>query len=152
MTDEHFMQQALRQAKMAFEADEIPVGAIIVLNNSIIAKAHNQTELLKDSTAHAEILALTTAYQFLGSKYVPNATMYVTLEPCVMCSGALYWSKIGRVVWGGADAKNGFSRICNFHVNGENSVHPFHPKTVLQFGIMANECTQLMTDFFKSKR
>lgn len=145
MSDEEYMQQAIKEAKKAFEIDEVPVGAIVVMNNSIIAKAHNQVELLNDSTAHAEILALTTAYNSLGSKYLPDATLYVTVEPCLMCSGALYWSKIGRIVFGAYDDKNSYRRS-----TGENN--PFHPKTTITGGIMADECGQLMKDFFKAKR
>jgi tRNA(adenine34) deaminase len=115
------------------------------MNNSIIAKAHNQVELLNDSTAHAEILALTTAYNSLGSKYLPDATLYVTVEPCLMCSGALYWSKIGRIVFGAYDDKNGYRRT-----TGSNN--PFHPKTVIIGGIMEEECSRLMKDFFKARR
>ena len=145
MTNEQYMQQALQQAKKAFDADEVPVGAIIVLNNTIIAKAHNQVELLNDSTAHAEILALTTAYNFLGSKYLPQATLYVTLEPCLMCSGALYWSKIGKIVFGAPDDKNSYRKCCG-------TSNPFHPKTELVGGILHDECAVLMKDFFKAKR
>ncbi len=145
MTDEQYMQLALQQAELAFKADEVPVGAIIVMNNRIVAKGHNQVELLNDSTAHAEILALTTAYNFLGSKYLPEATLYVTLEPCLMCTGALYWSKIGRIVWGASDSKNGFTKIAGMQ-------NPFHPKTILKNGVLENECAQLMKDFFKTKR
>ncbi len=145
MTDEQYMQQALKEAQNAFDKDEVPVGAIVVLNDRIIARAHNQVELLTDSTAHAEILALTTAYNFLGSKYLPEATLYVTVEPCLMCSGALYWSKIGRIVFGAADDKNSYRRIA-----GNNN--PFHPKTVITGGILEEECSKLMKDFFKSKR
>ena len=145
MTDEQYMQLALTEAQKAFDADEVPIGALVVLNGRIIARAHNQTELLTDSTAHAEILALTTAYNFLGSKYLPEATLYVTVEPCLMCSGALYWSKIGRIVFGAYDDKNGYRRVA-----GANN--PFHPKTELVGGVMAEECGQLMKDFFKSKR
>jgi tRNA(adenine34) deaminase len=145
MTDEQYMQQALKEAQNAFDKDEVPVGAIVVLNDRIIARAHNQVELLTDSTAHAEILALTTAYNFLGSKYLPEATLYVTVEPCLMCSGAMYWSKIGRIVFGAADDKNSYRRIA-----GNNN--PFHPKTVITGGILEEECSKLMKDFFKSKR
>lgn len=145
MTNEQYMQQALQQAKKAFDADEVPVGAIIVLNNTIIAKAHNQVELLNDSTAHAEILALTTAYNFLGSKYLPQATLYITLEPCLMCSGALYWSKIGKIVFGAPDDKNSYRKYCG-------TLNPFHPKTELVGGILQDECAVLMKDFFKAKR
>lgn len=145
MTDEQYMRQALKEAQKAFDAGEVPVGAVVVMNNQIIARAHNQVELLNDSTAHAEVLALTTAYNFLGSKYLPEATLYVTLEPCLMCSGALYWSKIGKIVFGAADDKNSYRRS-----TGTNN--PFHPKTILEGGILQNECAQLMKDFFKDKR
>jgi tRNA(adenine34) deaminase len=145
MTDEQYMRQALREAKKAYDAEEVPVGAIIVLNDTIIAKAFNQVELLKDSTAHAEILALTTAFSFLGSKYLPDATLYITVEPCLMCSGALYWSKIGRIVFGASDDKNSYRRV-----TAGNS--PFHPKTKIIGGILEEECAQLMKDFFISRR
>ena len=145
MTDESFMQQAIREAEKAFENNEVPVGAVIVMNEKIIARAHNQVELLNDSTAHAEILALTTAYNFLGSKYLPDATLYVTVEPCLMCCGALYWSKVGRIVFGAHDEKNGYRKATGSH-------NPFHPKTVITGGVMEEECAQLMKDFFKSRR
>ena len=105
------MQQALREAEKAFDEDEIPIGAVIVINQKIIARAHNMTEQLNDSTAHAEILALTSAYNFLGSKYLPDAILYVTVEPCLMCAGAMYWGKLDRIVWGADDEKNGFKRF-----------------------------------------
>jgi len=143
--DIYFMQQALKEAVLAYEADEVPVGAVVVINNKIISRGHNQVELLNDSTAHAEILALTSAYNFLGAKYLPEATLYVTVEPCLMCCGALYWSKIGRIVYGTSDDKNGFK-----HITKEN--WPFHPKTELTKGILEDECAQLMRSFFKSKR
>jgi tRNA(adenine34) deaminase len=145
MSDEQYMQQAFKEAQKAFEIGEVPVGAIVVMNETIIAKAHNQVELLNDSTAHAEILALTTAYNSLGSKYLPDATLYVTIEPCLMCCGALYWSKIGRIVFGAYDDKNGYRKT-----TGDNN--PFHPKTVIIGGILAHECGQLMKDFFKARR
>ena len=119
-SDEQYMQAAIREAQKAFDADEVPVGAIVVMQDRIIAKGHNQVELLTDCTAHAEILALTSAFQFLGSKYLPEATLYVTVEPCLMCCGALYWSKIGRVVYGAFDEKNGYRKS-----TGTNN--PFHP-------------------------
>lgn len=143
--DEQMMQQALRQAKQAFEEDEVPVGAVVVMNGRIIARGYNQVERLNDPTAHAEIIALTSAFNQLGAKYLPEATLYVTVEPCVMCSGALYWSKIGRVVWGASDPKNGFSRV-------QPAVSPFHPKTELVQGVLEAECSALIRDFFKSKR
>ena len=145
MTDEQYMQLAIQEAQKAFDKDEVPIGAILVMNNKIIAKAHNQVELLNDSTAHAEILALTTAFNYLGSKYLPEAVLYVTVEPCLMCSGALYWSKIGRVVFGAYDDKNSYRRA-----TGSNN--PFHPKTKIGGGILEEECSQLMKDFFKAKR
>ena len=145
MTDEQYMQQALTEAQKAYDAAEVPVGAIVVMNNRIIARAHNQVELLNDSTAHAEILALTTAYNFLSSKYLPDATLYVTVEPCLMCSGALYWGKIGRIVFGAADDKNGYRKSCG-------TANPFHPKTELIGGILKDECARLMKDFFKARR
>ena len=145
MTDEQYMQQALKEAQRAFDEDEVPVGAIVVLKDRIIARGYNQVEKLCDSTAHAEILALTTAYNFLGSKYLPEATLYVTVQPCLMCSGALYWSKIGRVVYGAEDEKNGYKRV-----TGNNN--PFHPKTIMIPGVLKAECGQLMKDFFKEKR
>jgi tRNA(adenine34) deaminase len=143
--DIHFMKQALKEAQLAYDADEVPVGAVVVMQNRIIARGHNQVELLTDSTAHAEILALTSAYHSLGAKYLPEATLYVTLEPCLMCCGALYWSKIGRIVYGASDEKNGFRRIAK-----EN--WPFHPKTELVSGILQEECAMLMKSFFQSKR
>ncbi len=145
MSDEHYMQEALKEARKAFDMDEVPVGAVVVMNGKIIARGHNQVELLNDSTAHAEILALTTAYNALGSKYLPDATLYVTVEPCLMCSGALYWSKIGRVVFGASDDKNGYRRVA-----GTNN--PFHPKTELVGGVLKAACSSLMKDFFASKR
>ena len=145
MTDEQYMAIALKEAQRAFDEDEVPVGAIVVMNNRIIGKGYNQVEKLNDSTAHAEIIALTAAFNFLGSKYLPEATLYVTLEPCLMCSGALYWSKIGKIVFGAADDKNSYRRT-----TGSNN--PFHPKTEIIGGIMEEECAQLMKDFFKSKR
>ncbi len=145
MTDEQYMRLAIAEAEKAFEKEEVPVGAILVLNNKIIARSHNQVELLNDSTAHAEILSLTTAYNALGSKYVQDATLYVTIEPCLMCCGALYWSKIGRIVFGAYDEKNGYRK----YTEGNN---PFHPKTELVGGILAEECGGLMKDFFRRKR
>lgn len=145
MTDEQYMQQAITEAQKAFDAGEVPVGSIVVMNNKIIGRAHNQVELLNDSTAHAEILALTTAFSFLGSKYLPEATLYVTLEPCLMCSGALYWSKIGKIVFGADDEKNGYRR-------GTGEKNPFHPKTELLGGILKEECAGLIKAFFKARR
>jgi tRNA(adenine34) deaminase len=145
MTDEHYMKLAIAEAQKAFDKDEVPIGAVVVLQDKIIARAHNQVEMLNDSTAHAEILALTTAYQFLGSKYLPEATLYVTVEPCLMCSGALYWSKIGRIVFGAYDEKNSYRRS-----TGTNN--PFHPKTEIVGGVMEEDCAGLMKEFFKRLR
>ena len=145
MTDEHYMRQAMREAERAFSEGEVPVGAILVMNERIIARGYNQVEKLTDSTAHAEIIALTAAFNFLGSKYLPDAALYVTVQPCLMCSGALYWSKIGRVIYGAEDEKNGYKRVA-----GEHS--PFHPKTLLTAGVLKDECAQLMKDFFKARR
>ncbi len=145
MSDEQYMRLAIKEAEKAFEKDEVPVGAILVIGDKIIARSHNQVELLNDSTAHAEILSLTTAYNALGSKYVPDATLYVTLEPCLMCSGALYWSKIGRIVFGASDDKNGYRKYTG-------DVNPFHPKTELVGGVLEEECVALMKSFFRAKR
>lgn len=145
MTDEHFMKQALVQAQRAYDEDEVPVGAVIVMDNKVIARGYNQTEKLHDPTAHAEIIALTSAFNFLGSKYLPEARIYITVEPCLMCAGALYWSKIGQVVYGASDEKNGY-----LHITGSTS--PFHPKTVLVKHVLQEECASLMKSFFKSKR
>ena len=145
MTDEYFMQLALAQAHQAFENDEVPIGAIVVINNKVVARGYNMTEKLNDPTAHAEMIALTSAFGQMGAKYLPNATLYVTVEPCVMCAGALYWSKLSKVVWGASDIKNGFSRV-------QPKVSPFHPKTEIVTGILENECTELMKAFFQNKR
>jgi len=145
MDDENYMKLALKEAQRAFDEDEVPVGAIIVMDKKIIAKGYNQVEKLTDSTAHAEIIALTAAFNFIGSKYLPEATLYVTVEPCLMCCGALYWSKIGRIVYGADDEKNGYKKN-----TGNNN--PFHPKTEITTGVLKEECAQLMKNFFKAKR
>ncbi len=142
-SDEHYMRQALVQAKMAYDMGEIPVGAVIVCENQIIAKAHNWTEHLTDVTAHAEILAITTASEYLGAKYLNDCTLYVTLEPCPMCAGALAWAQIGKIVYGASDEKRGFMRF------GKEMLHP---KTTLAYGALQDECAALMQDFFKNKR
>ena len=142
-TDEYFMKQALMEASKAFDADEVPVGAVIVSNQKIIARAHNQTELLNDVTAHAEIIAITAAAGYLGAKYLNECTMFITLEPCVMCAGALYWSQIGRVVYGAADDKRGFMKF------GKEMLHP---SSKLEFGIMNDECSHILKEYFKLKR
>lgn len=145
MTDEYYMIQALKEARIAFEEDEIPIGAIVVVKDKVIARGHNMTERLNDPTAHAEMIALTSAFNSLGSKYLPDATLFVTVEPCLMCAGAIYWSKIGRIVYGADDEKNGHKRI-----TGTN--WPFHPKAEVIRGVLQKECAQLMKDFFKAKR
>lgn len=141
--DEYFMKQAFLEAQKAFDADEVPVGAVIVCKNQIIARGHNLTEQLTDVTAHAEIQAITAAAQYLGAKYLKECTLFVTLEPCCMCAGALYWSQIDRVVFGARDLNRGAS------ANG-NSL--YHPATIVENGIMEQECSQLLKDFFAKKR
>ena len=143
LTDEYFMREALKEACKSFEKDEVPVGAVIVVGNRIIARAHNLTETLTDVTAHAEMQAITAAASFLGGKYLKECALYVTLEPCPMCAGALYWSQITRVVYGAKDAKRGFSLIPS---------HLLHPSTTLTSGILETECAALLTDFFIKKR
>ncbi len=142
-TDEHWMREALKEAQQAFEKDEIPVGAVIVSGNRSIARSHNLTETLTDVTAHAEMQAITSAASYLGSKYLKDCTLYVTLEPCTMCAGALYWTQISRIVYGATDIKRGFSL---------NPISPLHPTTTLTSGILETECAALLTDFFKKKR
>ena len=142
-TDEYFMQQALKEAQDAFAEDEVPVGAVVVCNNKIIARGHNQTERLNDVTAHAEMIAITAASDYLGGKYLEECTLYVTLEPCIMCAGALAWARPMRIVYGASDEKRGFERVT------ENITHP---KTEITRGILANECSELVKTFFKQKR
>lgn len=142
-SDDYYMQQAINEAMKGAEADEIPVGAIIVCQNQIIARAHNQTEILQDVSAHAEMIAITSAAAYLGSKYLTDCTMYITLEPCVMCAGALYWSQISKIVYGASDQKRGFMRY------GKELLHP---TTNLEFGVKHDVCSKLITDFFQQKR
>lgn len=137
------MKQALQEAQKARDLDEVPVGAVIVVNNQIIARSHNFTEHLHDVTAHAEIQAITAASEYLGAKYLTGCTLYVTLEPCVMCAGALYWSQIDKIVFGARDEKRGAGRFQN---------ELYHPKTLIINGVLEDECAELMVDFFKSKR
>lgn len=141
-TDEYYMKMALQEAEAALEKDEVPIGCIVVSNNRIIARAHNLTETLNDVTAHAEMQAITSAANFLGGKYLKDCTLYVTMEPCVMCSGALSWSQISKVVIGARDEQRGF---INKHLS-------LHPKTEVITGIMETECSSIVKDFFKSKR
>ncbi len=137
------MRQAYLEAEKALDRDEVPVGAVVVARNQVIARAHNSTELLHDVTAHAEIQAITAASEFLGAKYLTGCTLYVTLEPCVMCAGALYWSQIDKIVYAARDPKRGAGRFQN---------QLYHPKTLLVSGVMEKECGKLLTDFFKAKR
>lgn len=137
------MQRALQEAEMAFREDEVPVGAVIVCRDQIIARAHNMVERLNDVTAHAEMQAITAAANTLGGKYLTDCTLYVTVEPCPMCAGAIGWAQLGRVVYGAADPKRGFSIV---------SPNALHPKTTVTTGVMADECGALMKDFFKKKR
>lgn len=145
MTEEYFMQQALKEAQKAYDDGEVPVGAVVVMGDRIIARGHNQVERLNDPTAHAEMIALTSAFNYLGSKYLPDASLYVTVEPCLMCAGALYWSKVSKIIWGADDEKNGHKRITEPH-------WPFHPKTEVVKGILKPECTELMKRFFRERR
>ncbi|MBR3609502.1 MAG: nucleoside deaminase [Bacteroidales bacterium] len=141
--DEKFMQMAYREAQTAYSDGEIPVGAVVVCNGMVIARSHNLTEMLNDVTAHAEMQAITAATNQLGGKYLNKCTMYVTLEPCIMCAGALGWSQLGRLVWGADDAKRGFSRF---------APEALHPKTEIAKGVMAKECAEIIQEFFKNKR
>lgn len=141
-TDEYFMKMALQEAESALEKDEVPIGCVVVSNNRVIARSHNLTETLNDVTAHAEMQAITAAANFLGGKYLKDCTLYVTLEPCVMCSGALFWSQISKVVIGARDEQRGF---INKHLS-------LHPKTEIITGIMENECSSMVKEFFISKR
>lgn len=142
-SDEAFMKEALKEARKAFELNEVPIGAVIVSNNQIIARGHNLTERLNDVTAHAEMQAFTSAANYINGKYLKECTLYVTVEPCVMCAGAAYWTQITKIVYGASDEKRGYSKL-------KSSV--LHPKTTVKSGVMADECVKLMQDFFSSKR
>jgi tRNA(adenine34) deaminase len=142
-SDEHYMREALKEAWKAFDLDEVPVGAVIVCQDRIIGRGHNLTERLVDVTAHAEMQAFTAASNYLGAKYLEECTLYVTLEPCVMCAGAAFWTQIGKVVYGASDEKRGYTKT---------NVPLLHPRTVVVPGILERECAELLTDFFKSKR
>ena len=141
-SDEYFMKKALQEAELAFEKGEIPVGALIVVDNKIIARTHNLTELLNDVTAHAEMQAITSAANFLGGKYLTGCTLYVTLEPCQMCAGSLYWSQISKIVFGASDENRGFEKMGT----------QLHPKTTVVRGVLAEEASALMKSFFADKR
>lgn len=143
MTDSQYMQMALREAQCAFDEGEVPVGAIVVCKDRVIARAHNLTETLNDVTAHAEMQVITAAANALGGKYLTDCTLYVTVEPCVMCAGAIAWAQVSRVVFGAADDKRGYRRY---------APDALHPKTVVEQGIMADEASALMKDFFKQRR
>lgn len=143
LDDNYFMNQALSEAKLAFDKDEVPIGAVVVCNNRIIARAHNLTETLNDVTAHAEMQAITAAANVLGGKYLDECTMYVTIEPCPMCAGALGWAQMQRIVFGADDKKKGYSHF---------STNVLHPKTEVTDGVLAEECGALMKAFFEKKR
>lgn len=140
---EHFMKEALKEAQKAFEREEIPVGAVVVCNNQVIARSHNLTETLNDVTAHAEMQAFTAAADSIGGKYLDECTLYVTLEPCIMCAGASFWTKIDAIVYGAKDNKRGYSL---------NNSKILHPKTKVIPGILENECSEIINNFFKTKR
>jgi len=146
-SDEFYMRHALKEAHKAYLDGEVPIGALVVMQDKIIARTHNQVERLSDSTAHAEIIALTSAYNFLGAKYLPEATLYVTIEPCLMCAGAMYWGKISRIVYAADDEKNGYRKYLN-----PGFKNPFHPKTEIISGICKDECAALIKQFFKARR
>jgi len=141
-SDEYFMREALKEANKAFDVDEVPVGVVVVANKRVIARAHNLTEKLNDVTAHAEMQAITSAADFIGGKYLKGCTVYVTLEPCAMCAGALFWSQADRVVYGASDEKRGFSKVGQL----------LHPKTQVTAGVMADDCAVLLKLFFQRKR
>ncbi len=143
MTDERFMREALAEARKALAEDEIPIGAVVVSNGMIIGRGHNLTETLHDVTAHAEMQAITAAEEYLGGKYLDQCTLYVTVEPCVMCAGAIAWSQLGRLVFGASDEKRGYQRF---------APQALHPKTEVVSGLLADEASTMMKDFFKNKR
>lgn len=143
MNDERFMREAISEARKALAQDEIPIGAVVVANGMIIGRGHNLTETLHDVTAHAEMQAITAAAEWLGGKYLDQCTLYVTVEPCVMCAGAIAWSQLGRLVFGTADEKRGYQRY---------APNALHPKTEVLSGVLADECSAMMKGFFKSKR
>lgn len=143
ITDEYFMKAAMQEAKKAFDADEIPIGAVIVCNNQVIARAHNMTEKLNDVTAHAEMIAFTSASNYLNSKYLNECILYVTIEPCLMCAGASYWTQISKIVFGAHDEKRGYSKAKGFIL---------HPKTKIVSGVLEKECAELMKKYFEGKR
>ncbi len=143
MTDEQYMRHALAEARQALQRDEVPIGAVVVCAGRIIGRGHNLTETLTDATAHAEMQAITAASQYLGGKYLPDCTLYVTVEPCVMCAGAIGWAQVGRLVYGAPDEKRGYRRF---------APQALHPRTEVTAGVLAGECGQLVKDFFQTKR
>lgn len=154
-TDIRYMRMALNEARAAFDSDEVPIGAIVVARGQVIGRGHNMTETLGDVTAHAEMLAITAATQTLGGKYLTDATIYVTVEPCLMCAGAIAWSQLSRVVYGANDPKRGYTTYItpnNPPRVPASSCQPFHPKTTVTPGVLADECADLMRQFFRSKR
>ncbi len=142
-SDEYFMKEAFKEARKAYDKDEVPVGAVVVCNNQIVARAHNLTETLNDVTAHAEMQAFTAATNFIGGKYLKECTLYVTLEPCVMCAGASYWTQVGRIVFGAYDEKRGYSKTAK---------NLLHPSTEVLGGVLQETCSKLLKDFFEKKR
>lgn len=141
--DKYYMKQALAEARKAFERGEVPVGSVVVCQNRVIARSHNLTETLNDVTAHAEMQAITAASDYLGGKYLTNCTLYVTVEPCVMCAGAIAWAQMGKLIYGAGDEKKGYSRL---------APTALHPKTVVEKGLMEEECASIMKEFFKQRR
>lgn len=142
-SDSYYMKLAMQEATLALEKGEVPVGAIVVCQQQVIARAHNQTELLRDVTAHAEIIAITAASDYLATKYLNECSLYVTLEPCIMCAGALSWAQVGKIIYGASDDKKGFS------LYGKNILHP---KTIIEYGVLKEECGVILTDFFQGRR
>ena len=142
-SDEYFLKEAIKEAKVALEKDEVPVGAVVVISNKIIARSHNLIETLNDATAHAEMQALTSAQNYINGKYLTECTLYVTLEPCIMCAGALFWTQLGRLVYGASDPKRGFN-------NSQSKI--LHPSTKIKEGVVDSECSALLKSFFKTKR
>jgi tRNA(adenine34) deaminase len=142
-SDEFFMKEALKEARKAFDSNETPVGAVIVADNQVIARAHNSCEALNDATAHAELLAIGSASNALGSKFLPGATLFITVEPCIMCAGACYWARLKRIVWGAPDTKAGFTRTRRRII---------HPSTKIKSGVLESECADMIREFFSVKR
>lgn len=143
LSDEHFMKLALEEAKLAFHKDEVPVGAVLVSNQKVIAKSHNLTELLNDVTAHAEMQIITMGASYIGNKFLTECQLYVTLEPCSMCAGALFWSRIGTLIYGASDEKRGYNKI---------QKEILHPKSIVRKGVLEKECGAILTEFFQNKR